>query len=134
MIQSKKIKKSYCIIPIGVICVPVFVMLFACGGKKEELTVRTENISGTVLKSSFKVWGNCDMCKETIEGSLQKDGITSANWNSETKIIAVEYDSTKINLDAVEKSIAFAGYDNVKYKGDDKAYAELPECCKYDRK
>lgn len=111
------------------------ILLFACGAeKKEEPTVRKENISGSVLKSTFKVWGNCDMCKETIESSLKKDGIDAADWNTETKIIAVTYDSTKINLDAIEKSIAAVGYDNIKYKGDDKAYAELPECCKYDRK
>ncbi|MGZ3862037.1 MAG: heavy-metal-associated domain-containing protein [Bacteroidia bacterium] len=108
--------------------------LFSCGGKKEDLTARTETVSGSVLKSTFKVWGNCEMCKETIESSLKKDGITSADWNTETKIIAVTYDTTKINLDEIEKSIASVGYDNIKYKGDDKAYAELPECCKYDRK
>ncbi len=111
------------------------ILLFACGSeKKENLIAKTEKVSDAVLKSSFKVWGNCDMCKETIEGSLKKDGITSVDWNAETKIISVTYDSTKINLDAIEKSIASVGYDNIKYKGDDKAYAELPECCKYDRK
>ena len=110
------------------------VFLFACGGNKEELTVKTEKVSGPVLKSSFKVWGNCETCKEAIEGSLKKDGIETADWNTETKIIAVTYDTTKINLDAIEKSIAAVGYDNIKYKGDDKAYAELPECCKYERK
>ena len=110
-------------------------LLFACGGNKnEELSVKTEKVEGTILRSSFKVWGNCDMCKETIEGSLKKDGITEANWNDETKIISVTYDSSKINLDAIEKNIAAVGYDNLKYKGDDKAYAELPECCRYERK
>lgn len=108
--------------------------LFSCSGNKENLTVRTEKVSGSILRSAFKVWGNCDMCKETIEGSLKKDGVTSADWNTETKMIVVSYDTTKINLDEIEKSVASAGYDNVKYKADDKAYAELPECCKYDRK
>lgn len=110
-------------------------LLFACdGNKNEELTVKTEKVSGAVLKSSFKVWGNCDMCKETIEGSLKADGVTAADWNTETKIISVSYDSTKINLDAIEKNIASVGYDNIKYKGDAAAYTELPECCKYERK
>ena len=109
------------------------VLLFSCGGKKEELTVRTEKVSGSVLKSTFKVWGNCDMCKETIEGSLKKDGVETADWNTETKILSVNYDTTKINLDAIEKNVASVGYDNVKYKGDDKAYTELPECCQQIR-
>ena len=116
--------------------IPLFftIVLFSCGGNKENLTVRTEKISGAVLKSTFKVWGNCETCKEAIEGSLKKDGITTADWNTETKIIAVTYDSTKINLDNIEKTIAAVGYDNVKYKGDDAAYANLPSCCKYERK
>ncbi len=110
------------------------VFLFSCGGNKEELTVKTEKVSGAELKSTFKVWGNCDMCKETIEGSLKADGVTAADWNDETKLISVSYDSTKINLDAIQKNIAAVGYDNAKYTGDDKAYTDLPQCCKYDRK
>ena len=110
------------------------ILLFSCGEKKEELTVKTEKISGTVLKSEFKVWGNCDMCKETIEGSLKVDGISTADWNTESKLISVTYDSTKISLDAIEKDIAAAGYDNIKYTGNEAAYFELPDCCKYVRK
>ena len=86
------------------------------------------------VQSSFKVWGNCDMCKETIENSLKVDGVISADWNTESKMIKLDYDSTKISLDEVQKLIAAAGYDNDKYAGDDKAYMDLPECCQYERK
>ncbi|HWY37614.1 MAG TPA: heavy-metal-associated domain-containing protein [Bacteroidia bacterium] len=110
------------------------ILLYACSGKKEESGVKTEKVSGAVLRSSFKVWGNCETCKETIEGSLKTEGISTADWNTETKIITVAYDSTKINLDDIEKKIAAVGYDNIKYKGNDAAYAKLPECCKYERK
>ena len=48
--------------------------------------------------------------------------------------MSVNFDSTKISVDKIQKNIAMVGYDNVKYKGDDKAYSELPECCQYDRK
>lgn len=110
-----------------------FCLLFSCSNKEEPL-VKTEKVSGTTLRSTFKVWGNCDMCKETIEGSLKNEAISAADWNTETKLITVTYDSTEVNLDAIEKNIAAAGYDNVKYKGDDAAYASLPDCCKYERK
>lgn len=83
---------------------------------------------------TFKVWGNCEMCKETIEGSLKVDGIESADWNVDSKIITVSFDDKKISLDDIQKNIAAVGYDNEKYKGDDKAYNELPECCMYERK
>lgn len=106
----------------------------ACGSKEENLTVQTEPVSGSTVRSTFKVWGNCEMCKETIEGSLQLDGVSEADWDMEKKILSVTYDTSKVNLDQVQKNVALAGYDNVKYKGDDKAYENLPECCRYERK
>jgi copper chaperone CopZ len=74
------------------------------------------------------------MCKETIEGSLKVAGISKADWNVDSKIMTVAYDSSKISLDQIQKSIAAVGYDTEKYKGDDKAYHELAECCQYERK
>jgi len=93
----------------------------------------TETVNGATT-STFKVWGNCEMCKETIEGSLKVAGISKADWNVDSKIMTVTYDSTKITLDQIQKNIAGVGYDTEKYKGDDKAYHELAECCQYERK
>ncbi|MBL7891253.1 MAG: heavy-metal-associated domain-containing protein [Bacteroidia bacterium] len=84
--------------------------------------------------TEFKVWGNCGMCKETIEGSLKTDGVIEANWNKDTKMIRVKYDTLMINLDDIHKQIAGVGYDTEKMKGDDTAYANLHECCQYKRK
>ena len=85
-------------------------------------------------KTSFKVWGNCGMCEETIENSLNTEGIAKADWNVETKMMNVSYDSTEINLDQIKKNIAAVGYDNEKYKAQDSTYSNLRECCKYERK
>ncbi len=106
-----------------------------CGNKTENASTisKTEIVNG-IATSTFKVWGNCEMCKETIENSLKVDGINKADWSTETKIINVSYDTAKINLDHIQKNIAVVGYDNEKYKGDDKAYRGLPDCCQYDRK
>lgn len=101
--------------------------------KPEQTMNKTETINGTTT-STFKVWGNCEMCKETIESSLKTEGIEKADWNVDTKIMTVTYDNSKITLDQIQKNIASVGYDNEKYKGDDKAYKELAECCQYDRK
>lgn len=112
----------------------------ACGNK----STTTEKESGrdaikassspVIATSQFKVWGNCEQCKETIESSLKVDGILKADWNVDSKRMAVTYDESKITLDQIQKKIAGVGYDNDVYKGDDKAYAELPDCCKYERK
>jgi mercuric ion binding protein len=113
----------------------IAITVISCGEKvsseNNKVVMKVEN---GVSTSTFKVWGNCDMCKETIETSLKVDGISKADWNTETKMITVSFDSTKINLDQIQKNIANVGYDNVTYKGDDKAYSELADCCQYDRK
>ncbi len=86
-------------------------------------------------KLSFKVWGNCGMCKKTIEGSLKdKPGLISADWNVKTKQIEILIDSTKTNSEDVHQLIASSGYDTDLQKGNDAAYENLHACCKYDRK
>ena len=83
----------------------------------------------------FKVWGNCGMCKKTIEGSLKdKPGLYSAEWNVKSKQMKVVIDSTKLKSEDVHDLIASSGYDTDLKKGDDQAYAGLHSCCKYDRK
>lgn len=104
----------------------------ACNSKTPDKN--TANHADAVVNSSFKVWGNCEQCKETIENALKVKGVSKADWNTETKQIQVSFDSTTISLDQIQKDIAAAGYDNEKYKGDDGAYKNLPECCQYERK
>lgn len=96
-------------------------------------TAQNTNLANA-KSASFKVWGNCGMCEKTIEKSLKVDGVGKADWDKDTKIIVVQYDSTKITLDQIQRNIAAVGYDNEGYRGDDQAYAGLPECCQYDRK
>ena len=82
---------------------------------------------------SFKVSGNCDMCKSTIEKAAKVDGVSKAEWNKKTKVITLIYDPSKVKTEDVHKKIAAAGYDTEKVKADDKVYAKLPGCCKYER-
>ncbi len=112
-----------------------FIMCVSCSNKAgSENSVPTTEVVNGITTSTFKVWGNCEMCKETIEGSLKVEGVSKADWNVDSKIMAVSYDEKKISLDQIQKNIASVGYDNLKYKGDDKAYSQLPECCQYERK
>lgn len=82
---------------------------------------------------TFTVRGNCGMCKKAIEKSLKVDGVVKADWDQDTKIMTVSYDSTRISLDQIQRNIAAAGYDNDGQRGNDQAYANLPDCCQYDR-
>ncbi len=81
-----------------------------------------------------KIWGNCGMCKKTIEKAGNKKNMALVNWNKDTKQATITYDSTKTTLDVVLKRIADAGYDNEKFNASDKVYSSLHECCQYERK
>ncbi|MDB5229554.1 MAG: Co/Zn/Cd efflux system rane fusion protein [Chitinophagaceae bacterium] len=84
--------------------------------------------------TSFKVSGNCSMCKKHIEKAATTGGVTKAIWSQDTKKLTLTYNAAKISSDQVQQKIAAAGYDTEKYRGDDKAYSALDECCQYDRK
>jgi Cu(I)/Ag(I) efflux system membrane fusion protein len=88
--------------------------------------------SRSAQKVTFGVSGNCDMCKDRIEGAAKSvNGVSSASWNSKTKKIDVEYNGSLTSLEIIQKAIAKAGHDTGKYKADDKVYDALPKCCLY---
>ena len=82
----------------------------------------------------FKVYGNCDLCKARIEKAAKSvEGVQTADWNQETKMMKVTLDDSKTNVHKVEMAIAKAGHDTDMHKATDEAYNKLPSCCKYDR-
>ena len=97
-------------------------------------TVDKTSLKNGIAESKFTVWGNCGMCKQTIEKSLKKEGIQKADWDIDAKIMTITYDTSKVSLQTIQQAIADAGYDNVNVKGNDAAYAKLHECCQYERK
>ena len=80
------------------------------------------------------VWGNCGMCEQTIEDSLKQDGIYKADWDRGNKMMVVTYDTLKHNINSIHQKIAATGYDTEQERGNDEAYNNRPECCKYERK
>jgi hypothetical protein len=87
-----------------------------------------------IKTETVKVSGNCDMCKERIEKAAKDEGAVKAEWNTESKLLAVSYDPSKTSLNKICRKVASVGHDNEKAKADDKAYNGLPGCCKYERK
>ena len=87
-----------------------------------------------IEKTTFKVYGACGMCESRIENAANSvDGVTSADWNQETMMLAIEFDADKVNLDHVHKIIAEAGHDTEKFRAKDEVYQALPACCHYER-
>ena len=112
----------------------MFITIISCGDDNNQQTIEANtHVVDGISTSTFKVWGNCGMCEDKIEGSLKLNGVKEADWNSDTKIMEVSYDSTIITLDEIHKKIAATGYDTEKYKSSDSTYSNLHECCQYKR-
>lgn len=92
-------------------------------------------VSGQNLRQeTIKVWGNCGMCKKTIEASAQKGGAATATWDKDTKMLAFSFDETASSSLKVQQAIAASGYDTQDLTADNAAYDKLPGCCHYERK
>jgi copper chaperone CopZ len=101
------------------------IMLFALGFSVFAQNVKTE---------MFKAYGNCDMCKARIEKAANSvDGVNSADWNLDSKMVKVSFDMEKTNIHMVHMAIAKAGHDTEMHKASDEVYNKLPACCKYVR-
>jgi len=107
-----------------IIIITALVLLSASGLKAQIDNARTDTV---------KVNGDCGMCEVTIEKTGYKKKRYKTDWDADTKIAIITYNSKKTDLDAVLKSIALSGYDNQNYLAPDEAYARLPGCCQYKR-
>ena len=83
---------------------------------------------------TIKVYGECGMCKNRIEKTLKIEGVSFAEWNEESRLLTVAYDSSEISNEDIQKRIAAVGHDTEKFKAPDDVYKKLPACCKYGRK
>jgi len=114
----------------------LFAMLFAfatfqSANAQSDKTQRTIGIK----TQTIKVYGTCDMDKHRIENAAYTvDGIKSALWNLDGQTLTIQYSVFKKDApDNVQKKIASFGNDTEKYKADNTAYLQLPECCHYHR-
>jgi hypothetical protein len=82
---------------------------------------------------SVKIYGNCNMCKTTIEKAGNLKRVVLVDWNEKTKMATLTYNSTKTNETEILKRIALAGYDSDLFLAPDDVYKKLPECCQYVR-
>ncbi len=101
----------------------------------ETKAVLVANVTTAAEKTEkFTVYGNCGMCKRTIEGALTDvKGISVGEWDTDTDVMTVTYDEALISLDAIKQKIADVGYDTDTHRAKTAVYESLPGCCQYDR-
>lgn len=80
-----------------------------------------------------KIYGNCEMCEKTIEAAGNVKKVAKVEWNKDSKMATITYDSTITNQDEILKRIALAGYDSDKFLAPDDVYSKLSGCCQYER-
>ena len=56
---------------------------------------------------SVKIYGNCGMCESTIEKAGNMKNQASVDWNKETKMATISFDSLKTSKEEILKRIAF---------------------------
>lgn len=118
----------------------------ACCSKKEAKAEGSASTEDTAPKATLvaneveikteevKVYGNCGMCKRRIEGALADvDGVQAAEWDMDTKMLTVSFDSEVITLESIQKKVAAVGHDTDDFRAADTVYEKLHGCCKYDR-
>jgi periplasmic mercuric ion binding protein len=84
-----------------------------------------------VVKATFTVYGNCELCKARIESALDHRGIKQSKWDAHTKALNIVYNPMKVSELQIHQLIASVGHDTDKVKAKDEVYAELPYCCLY---
>lgn len=96
--------------------------------------IHTNAQETSLTTGSYKVYGNCGMCKATIEkAATSVKGVESAVWDVKSDTITVTYNIKKTNPDNILQAIADKGYDSDIHRAKDEAYNKLPGCCQYDR-
>ena len=82
---------------------------------------------------TVKIYGNCGMCETKIENAGIIKKVVQVDWDQDSKMATLTYDTTKTNQDEILKRIALAGYDSDRFLAPDDVYDNLHGCCQYDR-
>lgn len=73
----------------------------------------------------------CSMCASVITGALSElEGVKNVEIDVDEQTAKVTYVPKKVTESTLESAIAKAGYNANDVERDDKAYKELPGCCK----
>ena len=85
-----------------------------------------------IVASQFRVEGNCEMCKKTIEkAALSLRGVKMAIWDIHSNKISLLYNRRKVELTNIHNAIAKSGYSTTENKAKEEDYNKLLMCCQY---
>ena len=76
-------------------------------------SLKSQTSDGAIITTTLMVKGNCEQCKKRIENAADIKGVKFFEWNEKTKVAKVIYNSSKTNMETIEKAIAAKGYDTI---------------------
>jgi mercuric ion binding protein len=86
-----------------------------------------------IVESKFTVYGNCEICKETIERNLLRiKGVKKAEWIIKTQQLHIVYNSNLVSEEVIQQKISSIGYSTDKISANEEAYNKLHFCCKVE--
>lgn len=101
---------------------------------KSEEKIKTLDEDALVTEEIY-VFGNCGMCKARIhKAGNSLEAVASVDWDIDTKMLKVTYDSSKTTVSEIEEKMAEVGHDTHNEKTASDVYEALPGCCQYERK
>ncbi|TVZ52160.1 heavy-metal-associated domain-containing protein [Dokdonia sp. Hel_I_53] len=115
---------------------PITSKIVRANGKVEESVSNTTELTeeSDVKNQKMIVAGKCGMCEARIlKATTGIEGVIDAAWNKDSQLLEVSFDNSQTSLNRIQKQIAKAGHDTKAHKATDKAYNDLPACCKYNR-
>jgi len=94
-------------------------------------------ISGAVMAQkptqaqvSLQTSAKCGMCKSRIERDLGlTKGVDKATLRLTDKVVVIDYNPKKTNVEALKKAISMIGYDADEVVANQKSHDRLPDCC-----
>lgn len=97
------------------------------------LLFNTQSLSAQnkTVTDTLSVSGNCGQCKTRIDDASYIKGVKHAEWDKNTKLLTVVFNSSKTDINKIAAAVAKCGHDNRIQLATDKDYNKLPECCAY---
>ena len=94
--------------------------------------ILAQQIQKKIVASQFMVYGNCEMCKKTIEkAALSIKGVKMAKWDIPSNQLSLIFNRKKAELINIHHAIAKSGYSTSEIKAKKEDYNKLPICCQY---
>ncbi len=104
--------------------------MFDFGGGEAEAPFADD--AETYSEVQVRVSGNCEMCKDRIEGiAARMEFVRKARWDAATEVLTISYRDDKPDMDGVGRALAEAGHDAGAHSAPDDVYESLPACCHY---